>query len=76
MGYQATTVTPANMAPRAQAELPSMMICPSVWWSRSTRSRSWRGASAEAQSKPACTARLVELDGLLLAVQLLGDGAS
>src|ERR1700748_1143804 len=30
IGYQVTTVTPANMAPRAAAELPSMMILPSV----------------------------------------------
>jgi len=28
MGYHVTTVTPANMAPSAQAELPSMMILP------------------------------------------------
>ena len=46
MGYQATTVTPANSAPSAQAVLPSMMIWPSVWWSRWIRSRSWGGASA------------------------------
>jgi hypothetical protein len=37
MGYQVTTVTPANMAPRAQAELPSMMILPAVSFIRSTR---------------------------------------
>ena len=30
MGYQATMVTPANMQPRAAAELPSMMILPAV----------------------------------------------
>src|SRR5437667_12370786 len=30
MGYQVTTVTPANMQPRAAAELPSMMILPAV----------------------------------------------
>ena len=28
MGYQVTTVTPANMAPMAAAALPSMMILP------------------------------------------------
>ena len=30
MGYHVTTVTPANMAPSAQAALPSMMILPAV----------------------------------------------
>ena len=30
MGYQLTTVTPANMAPMAAAALPSMMIFPAV----------------------------------------------
>ena len=30
IGYQVTTVTPANIAPRAAAALPSMMILPSV----------------------------------------------
>src|SRR5580693_9722538 len=30
MGYQVTTVHPANMQPRAAAELPSMMILPAV----------------------------------------------
>ncbi|OGE75970.1 MAG: hypothetical protein A3C85_00720 [Candidatus Doudnabacteria bacterium RIFCSPHIGHO2_02_FULL_48_21] len=28
IGYQGTTVTPANRQPRAAAELPSMMILP------------------------------------------------
>ena len=37
MGYQVTTVTPANMAPSAQAALPSMMILPAVAFMRSTR---------------------------------------
>ena len=37
MGYQVTTVTPANIAPRAQAALPSMMILPAVAFMRSTR---------------------------------------
>ena len=36
MGYQVTTVTPANMAPSAAAELPSMMIMPLVLSIRST----------------------------------------
>jgi hypothetical protein len=30
MGYQVTTVTPANMQPNAAAEFPSMMIMPLV----------------------------------------------
>src|SRR5215469_14179593 len=30
MGYQVTTVTPANIAPSAQAAFPSMMILPAV----------------------------------------------
>src|SRR6185312_17167366 len=35
MGYQPTTVTPANIAPMAAAALPSMMILPLVFlgWS-------------------------------------------
>ncbi len=37
MGYQVTTVTPANMAPRAHAALPSTMILPAVAFMRSTR---------------------------------------
>jgi hypothetical protein len=37
MGYQVTTVTPANMQPSAQAALPSMMILPAVAFMRSTR---------------------------------------
>ena len=37
MGYQVTTVTPANMQPSAQAALPSMMILPAVSFMRSTR---------------------------------------
>ena len=36
MGYQVTTVTPANMEPSAAAELPSMMIMPLVLSMRST----------------------------------------
>ena len=36
MGYQVTTVTPANMAPNAAAELPSMMILPAVAFMGST----------------------------------------
>ena len=36
MGYQATTVTPANIAPSAAAELPSIMILPSVAFIGST----------------------------------------
>src|SRR5215207_7851549 len=36
MGYQATTVTPAIMQPRAAAALPSIRICPAVLFIRST----------------------------------------
>ena len=35
MGYQVTTVHPANMQPRAAAELPSMIILPAVLFMRS-----------------------------------------
>ena len=35
IGYQVTTVHPANMQPRAAAELPSMMIFPAVLLMRS-----------------------------------------
>src|ERR1700690_2148563 len=35
MGYHVTTVPPANMQPRAAAELPSMMILPAVLSMRS-----------------------------------------
>src|ERR1700720_22649 len=34
MGYQVTTVHPANMQPKAAAELPSMMILPAVLFIR------------------------------------------
>ena len=37
MGYQVTTVTPANMQPRAAAALPSMMILPAVLSMRSMK---------------------------------------
>ena len=36
IGYQVTTVTPANMQPSAAAALPSMMIMPVVLSMRST----------------------------------------
>ena len=36
IGYQVTTVTPANIAPNAAAALPSMMILPVVSCMRST----------------------------------------
>src|SRR6187397_2477640 len=36
MGYQATTVTPANMQAMAAAALPSTRICPDVLSSRAT----------------------------------------
>ena len=35
IGYQVTTVTPANMQPSAAAALPSMMILPAVLFMRS-----------------------------------------
>ena len=35
IGYHVTTVHPANMQPRAAAELPSMMILPAVLSMRS-----------------------------------------
>jgi hypothetical protein len=37
MGYHVTTVTPANIAPSAHAELPSMIILPAVPFMRSKR---------------------------------------
>ena len=40
IGYQVTTVTPANMQPMAAAALPSMMILPAVSFIRSTRNGS------------------------------------
>ncbi len=40
MGYQVTTVTPANIAPIAAAELPSMMIFPVFSFMRSIRNGS------------------------------------
>jgi hypothetical protein len=49
MGYQATTVAPANMAPRAAAELPSMTIFPRLASIRSTRSGSFLAR------EPACS---------------------
>ena len=40
MGYQVTTVTPANTQPSAAAALPSMMILPAVEFMRWTRNGS------------------------------------
>ena len=40
MGYQASTVTPANMQPMAAAELPSIRIFPAVLFMRATPKRS------------------------------------
>src|SRR3954454_5590190 len=37
MGYQVTTVTPANTQPSAAAALPSTMILPAVAFMRATR---------------------------------------
>jgi hypothetical protein len=37
IGYQATTVTPANMQPMAAAALPSTSTCPVVLFMRATR---------------------------------------
>src|ERR1019366_2830056 len=53
MGYQVTTVQPANMAPSAQAALPSMMILPAVSFIRSTFHRCAAGNVLLAYSKPA-----------------------
>ena len=53
MGYQVTTVQPANMQPSAQAALPSMMILPAVSFMRSTRKRSGSVKVLVAYSKPA-----------------------
>ena len=52
MGYQATTVTPANIAPSAQAALPSTTILPRVASMRATRC-GWRRSSAVACANPA-----------------------
>ena len=51
IGYQVTTVTPANSAPSAQAALPSTMILPRVASMRRTENGS-RFSSAAACSKP------------------------
>src|SRR5580693_3115020 len=40
MGYQVTTETPAKRAPIAQAELPSIIILPSVLYMGSTKNGS------------------------------------
>src|ERR1043166_7982304 len=40
MGYHVTTVTPANMQPRAAAALPSIMILPAVSFMRSIQNGS------------------------------------
>src|ERR1017187_641193 len=53
MGYQVTTVQPANMQPSAQAALPSMMILPAVSFMRSTWNRKGAGNVLAAKSKPA-----------------------
>src|ERR1700687_1222197 len=53
IGYQVTTVTPANMQPSAQAALPSMMILPAVAFMRSTRNGSDLVNVLAAYSKPA-----------------------
>ena len=75
MGYQATTVTPAKRAPRAQAVLPSMMQqalgLAVTDHPQAVLGRDVRLGPVEAGLGGAA----VELDGLLLALQLLGDGA-
>ena len=53
IGYHVTTVQPANMAPSAQAALPSMMILPAVSFIRSTRRRNGSVNVLVAYSKPA-----------------------
>src|SRR5436190_391016 len=56
IGYQVTTVTPANMAPMAAAALPSMMILPAVAFIRSMRHRFCAGRFCCAYSRPLSTA--------------------
>src|ERR1035441_2938503 len=57
IGYQVTTVQPANMQPSAQAALPSRMILPAVSFMRSTFQRTGSVnalvGSLVAYSKPA-----------------------
>ena len=50
IGYHATTPTPANTAPIAEAALPSMMILPAVAFMRSRRNGSDFVRLAAAQS--------------------------
>src|ERR1035438_144679 len=53
IGYQVTTVQPANMQPSAQAALPSRMILPAVSFMRSTFQRTGSVNALVAYSKPA-----------------------
>src|SRR5688572_8237969 len=56
IGYQVTTVTPANRQPSAAAELPSTRIFPAVLFMRSTRKGSRFTTLACAHARPAATA--------------------
>jgi hypothetical protein len=56
IGYQATTVTPANIAPSAAAVFPSIRIIPPVLSIRSTRNGSFFCSEARAYSAPAFSA--------------------
>src|SRR4051794_10117774 len=53
IGYQVTTVQPANMQPSAQAALSSMMILPAVLFLRSPWERGGTVKVLVAKSKPA-----------------------
>ena len=71
IGYQATTVTPANTAPRPQAALPSMMILPVVAFIRSMKNGSCL-VSLFNEIFGACFYRTeVEIERLLLLRKLL-----
>ena len=76
MGYQVTTVTPPNIAPSAAAALPSMMIFPRFASIR----RIWNGSLLLQGRLGVLEARPgrahVQLGGLGLLAELLGDAAS
>ena len=76
MGYQATTVTPANRAPRAQAALPSMMHQALGLVVADDPEAVLGGKVRLGPVEARLGGGLVELDGLLLALELLGDGLS